>query len=111
LIFPAAGGGFFDRSHVYRIVKAAANQASVPWAGLHTLRHTCATILFRRSWNAVQVQGFLGHHSPAFTLATYLHLLPDDLPEPAFLDEVAYVDVPHTAQVGGSVADLSCRRL
>jgi hypothetical protein len=24
----------------------------------------------------------LGHHSPAFTLATYVHLLPDDLPDP-----------------------------
>jgi hypothetical protein len=27
---------------------------------------------------------FLGHHSPAFTLSTYVHLLPDDLPEPEF---------------------------
>ena len=55
--------------------------------GLHTLRHSAATILFRRGWNAVQVQKFLGHHSPAFTLAVYVHLLPDDLPEPDFLDE------------------------
>jgi hypothetical protein len=29
---------------------------------------------------------WLGHHSPAFTLETYVHLLPDDLPEPTFLD-------------------------
>ena len=29
---------------------------------------------------------WLGHHSPAFTLATYVHLLPDDLPEPVFLE-------------------------
>lgn len=28
----------------------------------------------------------LGHHSPAFTLATYGHLLPNDLPEPMFID-------------------------
>jgi hypothetical protein len=26
------------------------------------------------------VQLWLGHHSPAFTLATYVHLLADDLP-------------------------------
>jgi hypothetical protein len=32
---------------------------------------------------------WLGHHSPAFTLATYVHLLADDLPEVAFLDELA----------------------
>ena len=29
----------------------------------------------------------LGHHSPAFTLATYVHLIPDDLPEPRFLHD------------------------
>jgi hypothetical protein len=37
----------------------------------------------------VQLQKFLGHHSPVFTLAVYVHLVPDDLPEPAFLDEIA----------------------
>ena len=26
----------------------------------------------------------LGHHSPAFTLSTYVRLIPDDLPEPKF---------------------------
>jgi hypothetical protein len=31
---------------------------------------------------------WLGHHSPAFTLEAYVHLLPDDLPDPTFLDEV-----------------------
>lgn len=53
------------------------------------VRHTAATILFRPGWNAVQVQKFLGHHSPAFTLATYVHLLPDDLPEPHPFDGLA----------------------
>jgi hypothetical protein len=37
---------------------------------------------FRWGLNAKQVQVWLGHHSPAFTLATYVHLLPDDLPDP-----------------------------
>jgi hypothetical protein len=32
------------------------------------------------------VQLWLGHHSAAFTLQTYVHLLPDDLPEPEFFD-------------------------
>jgi hypothetical protein len=30
------------------------------------------------------VQEFLGHSDPGFTLRTYVHLLPEDLPEPAF---------------------------
>jgi integrase len=62
--------------------KPAAEEAGVPWAGFHTLRHTCATRLFAEGRNAVQVQRWLGHHSPAFTLATYVHLLDDDLGAP-----------------------------
>jgi hypothetical protein len=30
----------------------------------------------------VQVQRWLGHHSPSFTLDTYVHLLDGDLGEP-----------------------------
>ena len=36
--------------------------------------------------NAKQVQMWLGHHSPAFTLATYVHLFADDLPDVEILD-------------------------
>ena len=43
-----------------------------------TFRHTCATTLFRSGWNAVQVQKFLGHSDPGFTLRTCVHLLPED---------------------------------
>jgi hypothetical protein len=32
----------------------------------------------------VQVQRFLGHTDPGFTLRVYVHLLPSDLPRPAF---------------------------
>jgi hypothetical protein len=45
-------------------------------------------MLFRHGLNAKQAQMWLGHHSPAFTLATYVHLLPDDLPDPGFLDNL-----------------------
>jgi hypothetical protein len=34
--------------------------------------------LFARGASAVQVQHWLGHHSPAFTLSVYVHLLPGD---------------------------------
>jgi hypothetical protein len=33
------------------------------------------------------VQRWLGHHSPSFTLDTYVHLLEDDLGEPLDLAE------------------------
>jgi integrase len=57
----------------------------VPWVGFHTFRHTCASLLFAQGRNAVQVQRWLGHHSAAFTLATYVHLLDGDLGEPLTL--------------------------
>ena len=89
LVFPSKTGGFLDASNVAaRVLKPAAKRAGVPWAGFHTFRHTCATTLFRHGLNAKQAQMWLGHHSPAFTLSVYVHLLPDDLPDPAFLDGI-----------------------
>jgi integrase len=86
-VFTSQTGTYLDPSNVAaRVLKPAAERARVPWAGFHTLRHTCATMLFRHGLNAKQVQMWLGHHSPAFTLATYVHLLPDDLPDASFLD-------------------------
>lgn len=61
------------------------------WPGWHTLRHTCASQLFARGANAKQVQVWLGHHSPAFTLERYVHLLPDDLPDASLLDQAVSV--------------------
>lgn len=87
-VFSTRTGTPFRREAVYgRIVKPAAARAGVPWASPHTLRHTCATRLFRAGLNAKQVQVWLGHHSPSFTLDTYVHLLPEDLPEPSFFGD------------------------
>jgi integrase len=81
LVFGTRDEQPLDRKNLFnRVLKPAARRAGVPWAGFHTLRHTCATMLFRSGLNAKHV--WLGHHSPAFTLAVYVHLLPDDLPEP-----------------------------
>jgi integrase len=93
LVFPSKTGGFLDASNVAaRVLKPAAKRAGVPWAGFHTFRHTCATTLFRHGLNAKQAQMWLGHHSPAFTLSVYVHLLPDDLPDPDFLDRITGYD-------------------
>ncbi len=88
-VFQTSRGTGVRRENLFRrVLKPAAEEAGVPWAGFHTLRHTCATLLFRHGANAKQVQLWLGHHSPAFTMATYVHLLPDDLPDPGFLDAI-----------------------
>jgi integrase len=76
------GRPLHDRNLSARVLKPAVEEAGAPWAGWHTLRHTCASLLFAEGRNAVQVQRWLGHHSPAFTLSTYVHLLDEDLGEP-----------------------------
>ena len=65
-------------------------------------------MLFRHGLNAKQVQVWLGHHSPAFTLATYVHLIPDDLPDPSFLDTLTAKSGNETAnQNPGSLSGIS----
>jgi hypothetical protein len=44
-------------------------------------------MLFAEGRNAVQVQRWLGHHSAAFTLATYVHLLDGDLGAPLRIED------------------------
>ena len=107
LLFASAKGARIDPSNVMsRVLKPAAVAAGLgewaktkngpraeSWVGFHTFRHSRATALFRGvwseeleryegGWNAVQVCRFLGHADPGFTLRTYVHLLPEDLPEP-----------------------------
>lgn len=100
LVFTTERGGRIVPSNLMsRVLKPAAVKAGLgqmvgtppraeSWVGFHTFRHTCATMLFRRGSNAVQVQRWLGHHKPSFTLDTYIHLLEDDLPDPTFFDEL-----------------------
>jgi len=96
LVFTAERGGRLIPSNLMsRVLKPMAvkvglgewvveggRRRAVSWVGFHSFRHTCATQLFLRGWNAKQVSVFLGHSDPAFTLRTYIHLLPEDLPEP-----------------------------
>jgi integrase len=102
LVFAARDGARLRASNLMRrVLKPAAVEAGLgewvhhgqelrpdSWVGFHTFRHTCATVLFRRGWNAVQVQRWLGHHKPSFTLDTYVHLLDEDVPEPTFFDGI-----------------------
>jgi integrase len=83
LVFPSEAGTPLNHSNMMRrVVRPVAEEVGAPWAGFHTFRHTCASMLFERGANAVRVQRWLGHHSPAFTLSTYVHLLDDRLGEP-----------------------------
>ena len=52
----------------------------------HNFRHTCASLLFEAGRNIKQVQEWLGHADPGFTLRTYVHLMDDGVGDADFLD-------------------------
>jgi len=79
LAFPSEAGGPLDPGNLRRrVLKPLAAEAGVPWAGFHTFRHTFASLHLSQGTNLLQLSRALGHHSPAFTLTRYTHLLPGD---------------------------------
>jgi integrase len=99
-LFTNQHGGRLAYTNMFnRIFKPAARRAGVGWAGWHTLRHTCATELFNRgTLDAKQVQIWLGHHDPIFTLAKYVHTPSGDLPPADFWDEPGVPSVSPPAE-------------
>lgn len=82
LVFPASNGAVMSPNHLRRrVLKPAAEEACGAWVGFHAFRHTCASMLLAEGRNAVQVQRWLDHRSPAFTLSVYVHLLDGDMGE------------------------------
>jgi integrase len=82
LVFADTRGGYLHVGNLRRrVLMPAREEADLAWVGFHSFRHTCASRLFKAGRNAVQVQRWLGHHSAAFTLARYVHLLEGDLGE------------------------------
>jgi integrase len=93
LVFPSSSATPLGDANLYKVFKPAARRAGVAWASFHTLRHSCATALFRAGKNPKQVQAWLGHHAASFTMDAYVHLLPDDVGEaPEVFDRVVSGD-------------------
>lgn len=51
------------------------DRAGVKNAGIHALRHTCATMLFERGVDVRIISEILGHSSTAVTYNTYVHVI------------------------------------
>jgi integrase len=58
----------------------------------HTFRHTCASLLFAQGRNVKQVQEWLGHADPGFTLRTYVHLMDEGVGSADFMDAAVAVE-------------------
>jgi integrase len=77
--FPNDTGGPLDPNNLRRrVLKPLVEEVDAPWAGFHTFRHTFASLHLSQGTNLLQLSRALGHHSPAFTLTRYTHLLPGD---------------------------------
>ena len=70
--------GDFVRDDAFRnnVWARILRRAGLRYRKPHTLRHTFASMLIEAGEPLTYVQQQLGHHSPAFTLAVYGHLLP-----------------------------------
>jgi integrase len=105
LVFTSQVGTILDGDNLAdRVLAPATAEAGVEWAGFHTFRHTVASRMFAAGRNVVQVQRWLGHHSPSFTLDTYVHLLePGDLGGPLTPQGVNKVQTCPTALDAASI--------
>jgi hypothetical protein len=72
--------------------------------GFHVFRHTCASLLFEAGHNIKQIQEWLGHWDPAYTLATYVHLTEHGLGDAEFFDELLLLRGNSSSPVLGPVA-------
>jgi integrase len=70
-----------------RVLKPAGGSVGLGWISFHTFRHTCASLLFEAGRNVKQVQEWLGHADPGFTLRTYVHLMDEGVGDAAFMDQ------------------------
>jgi len=79
LVFTNRDGNTIEPGNLRRrALKPIVQEVDAPWAGFHTFRHTFASIHLSQGTNLLQLSRALGHHSAAFTLSRYTHLLPGD---------------------------------
>jgi site-specific recombinase XerD len=95
LVFTTSTGSPLDRSKLYAAVRAAGDRAGIEWpVGLHTFRHSGASIMFRRGVAKEAIRRLLGHDSWDFTAGTYLHLDDDELPDGSVVGDLTATAAP-----------------
>lgn len=63
----------------FRVLAPATKRADLSGVGFHAFRHTCASLLIERGLSPLRVQRWMGHHSAAYTLDVYGHLIDAEL--------------------------------
>ena len=78
LIFATPEGDFLKPSSVSRACVRLAGKAGLKRTGLHTLRHSHASLLLSKGVPIPVVSKRLGHSDPYTTARIYSHALPSD---------------------------------
>jgi integrase len=86
-VFARQGGRELYAQNVTRHVLKPAAESLGLGVTFHTFRHTCASLLFEAGRNVKQVQEWLGHADPSFTLRTYVHLMDEGVGDAEFMDQ------------------------
>lgn len=76
-VFTTETGQPCDPRNALRALKAAANKAELPGVGLHTLRHSAASVMLSSGVPLKVVSEVLGHASIAITGDVYGHVSPE----------------------------------
>jgi integrase len=76
-VFTTEFGEPCDPRNAFRALRVAATKAGLPQAGLHTLRHSAASVMLTRGVPLKVVSDILGHSSIAITGDIYGHVSPD----------------------------------
>ncbi len=103
-VFPSSVGTELIRGKVAeRVLNPAREAVGLTWVSFHAFRHTCASLLFQDGKNIKQVQVWLGHADPGFTLRTYVHLMDDGVGGADFFDGA--IEGPSRGPDGGACGD------
>jgi integrase len=79
LLFTSQRGTPLDLDNLRkRMLKPLMEEIGASWAAWHTLRHTYASVQLANGVSVVALSRALGHHSAAFTLSRYVHVLEGD---------------------------------
>ena len=76
-VFVTEFGEPCDPRNALRALQSAARAAGLPRVGLHTLRHTAATVMLENGVPMKVVSEILGHRSISITADIYSHVRPD----------------------------------
>ena len=76
-VFTTEFGEPCDPRNAFRALKVAAARAGLPHVGLHTLRHSAASVMLSHGVPLKVVSEILGHSSIAITGDVYGHVAPD----------------------------------